>query len=198
MVQGIRNEGIRVLPWTKSALQWQERVLFLREQGFLEFPNLCEQWLLEHLEQWLVPFLEGTRSIVDLAKLSLRDMLVSLCSWEQQQQIERWAPTHVIVPSGSRIPIDYSNPLAPCIQVRLQEVFGWENTPKIAEERVPITIVLLSPANRPVQVTKDLANFWKQTYFEIKKDLKGRYPKHYWPDDPTIAIATRGTRPKIT
>ncbi len=198
MLHGIRNEGLRVLPWTKSALQWQERVLFLREQGFLEFPNLSEQWLLEHLEQWLVPYLEGTRSIADLTKLSLRDMLVSLCSWEQQQQIERRAPTHVTVPSGSRIPIDYNNPLAPCIQVRLQEVFGWEETPKIAEERVPITIVLLSPANRPVQVTKDLANFWKQTYFEIKKDLKGRYPKHYWPDDPALAIATRGTRPKIT
>ena len=106
-------------------------------------------------------------------------------------RLDEWAPTHVQVPSGSRIPVDYSDPTAPVLAVRLQELFGLADTPTVARGRVPVTLHLLSPARRPVQVTRDLAGFWRTTYFEVRKDLKGRYPKHHWPDDPLPAAPTR-------
>ncbi|MNI36258.1 ATP-dependent RNA helicase HrpB [compost metagenome] len=109
--------------------------------------------------------------------------------------MDEQAPTHIQVPSGSRIPIDYSTPASPALAVRLQEMFGLTDTPRIGGDRVPLTLYLLSPAQRPVQVTRDLASFWREAYFEVKKDLKGRYPKHYWPEDPHIAIATSRVRP---
>ncbi len=123
------------------------------------------------------------------------------CCWgcsagERRTAVDELAPSHVTVPSGSRIPIDYSDPDAPVLAARLQELFGMTETPRIAGGRVPLTIHLLSPAHRPVQVTRDLASFWKTGYFEVKKDLKGRYPKHYWPDDPLQAQATSRVRPR--
>ena len=111
-------------------------------------------------------------------------------SWSQRAVLDELAPTHLTVPSGSRIPIDYSNPDAPSVAVRLQEMFGATETPRIARGQVPLTIHLLSPAHRPVQVTRDLAGFWRTTYFDVRKDLRGRYPKHHWPDDPLTAEAT--------
>ncbi|UUZ97613.1 hypothetical protein LJK87_38420 [Paenibacillus sp. P25] len=116
--------------------------------------------------------------------------------WEKRRELGEFAPTHITVPSGSRIPVDYSDPEAPVLAVRLQEMFGLADTPRIAGGRVPLTVHLLSPASRPVQVTRDLASFWRNTYFEVKKDLKGRYPKHYWPDDPTAAVPTNRVRPR--
>ncbi|WP_368028365.1 ATP-dependent helicase C-terminal domain-containing protein [Paenibacillus sp. DCT19] len=136
------------------------------------------------------------RSVNDLKKLSLQDVLLSELSWEQRQQLDQEAPTHIQVPSGSRIPIDYSRPDDPTLSVRLQEMFGQQETPRIGGGRVPVTVHLLSPAQRPVQVTRDLANFWRETYFEVKKDLKGRYPKHYWPDNPLEAMATNRAKPR--
>ncbi|MNG26783.1 ATP-dependent RNA helicase HrpB [compost metagenome] len=105
-------------------------------------------------------------------------------------------PTHITVPSGSRIPVDYSNPEQPVLAVRLQELFGLQQTPRIAKGKLPVTMHLLSPAQRPVQVTQDLASFWRETYFEVKKELKVRYPKHYWPDDPLVAVPTNRVRPR--
>ncbi|HZG77992.1 MAG TPA: ATP-dependent helicase C-terminal domain-containing protein, partial [Paenibacillus sp.] len=131
-----------------------------------------------------------------LERVRLIEALEAALSWEQRRRMDVWAPTHLTVPSGSRLAVDYADPDAPALSAKLQELFGWAETPRIAGGRVPVTIHLLSPAQRPVQITRDLANFWRETYFEIKKDLKGRYPKHYWPDDPLEAIATRGTRPK--
>lgn len=126
----------------------------------------------------------------------MQDVLLGGLSWTQRQQLDDEAPTHIQVPSGSRIPVDYSRPEDPALAVRLQEMFGQQETPRIAGGRVPLTIHLLSPAQRPVQVTRDLANFWRETYFDVKKDLKGRYPKHYWPDNPLEAVATNRAKPR--
>jgi ATP-dependent helicase HrpB len=122
-------------------------------------------------------------------------LLLGRLTWEQRRAIETLAPTHVQVPSGSRIPIDYGDPASPVLAVRLQEVFGLAETPRIGGG-VPLTLHLLSPARRPVQVTRDLGSFWRTGYFDVRKDLKGRYPKHYWPDDPLEAEPTRRTRPR--
>ena len=115
---------------------------------------------------------------------------------ELQARLDALAPTHIEVPSGSTLRIDYSDPATPVLAARLQELFGWTETPRIADGRVPLTIHLLSPAQRPVQVTRDLASFWRTGYFDVRRDLRGRYPKHYWPDDPLTATATRRVRPK--
>jgi ATP-dependent helicase HrpB len=117
-----------------------------------------------------------------------------MLEWEQRRDLDRLAPTHVVVPTGSRIPVDYADPSAPSIAVRLQELFGLAETPRVGDGRVPLVLRLLSPAHRPVQVTRDLAGFWRSSYFEVRKDLRGRYPKHEWPDDPMSAAPTRRAR----
>ncbi|MEK4052181.1 ATP-dependent helicase HrpB [Paenibacillus sp. FSL F4-0087] len=196
LLSGIRIEGLDCLPWTKSSRQLADRMRFLHHH-VPEWPDLIEDHLTEELAEHLSPFLTGMRSAADLKRLSMQDVLLGGLSWEQRQQLDREAPTHIQVPSGSRIPVDYSRSEDPTLAVRLQEMFGQQETPRIGGGRVPLTIHLLSPAQRPVQVTRDLANFWRETYFEVKKDLKGRYPKHYWPDDPLEAIATNRAKPRI-
>jgi ATP-dependent helicase HrpB len=126
------------------------------------------------------------------------EALLAIVGWQRRADIDRLAPTHVEVPSGSRVAIDYADPAAPVLAVRLQEMFGAADTPRIADGRVALTLHLLSPARRPVQVTRDLASFWRTTYFEVRKDLRGRYPKHFWPDDPLTAQATRRVRRRGT
>ncbi len=195
LLRGIALEGLEILPWTRTARQLQERLLFLHrlEPGW---PDVSDEALTATLLDWLGPFLDGMTSREDLQRLRLTDALTSLLNWEQWQQLEEQAPTHLVVPSGSRIPIDYSDPGQPRLSVRLQELFGLTETPRIAKGRVPLTLHLLSPANRPVQVTQDLASFWRHAYFEVKKDLKGRYPKHHWPDDPLTAVPTNRAKPR--
>ncbi|WP_145046463.1 ATP-dependent helicase HrpB [Paenibacillus xylanexedens] len=195
MISGIRLEGLSCLPWNKSSRQLVDRLRFLHTH-LPGWPNLSADELTTDFEARLRPFLSGMRSVTDLKKLSLQDILLSELSWEQRQQLDQEAPTHIQVPSGSRIPIDYSRPEDPTLAVRLQEMFGQQETPRIGGGRVPLTVHLLSPAQRPVQVTRDLANFWRETYFEVKKDLKGRYPKHYWPDNPLEAMATNRAKPR--
>ena len=148
------------------------------------------------LSDWLAPFVAGIRRLDDLTRLDLARILWTRVGWQLRPALDELAPTHLEVPSGSRIPVDYSDPEAPALAVRLQEVFGWTETPRIGGGRLPVTLRLLSPARRPVQITTDLASFWRDTYFEVKKELKGRYPKHYWPDDPLTAEATRRVRPR--
>ncbi|MCD9025866.1 ATP-dependent helicase HrpB [Cohnella sp. NL03-T5] len=194
LLEGIRTEGLELLPWTKAARQLQERAVFVRHYD-ASWPDLSDDALIESLEEWLSGYIEGMKSKSDLQRLNLKDMLESILSWEQRRELEDSAPTHWTVPSGSRIPIDYSDLAAPALAVRLQELFGLPESPRIACGRVPLTLYLLSPAQRPVQVTRDLANFWSHTYFEVRKDLKGRYPKHYWPDNPLEAQATRRAKP---
>ncbi|OMF67285.1 ATP-dependent helicase HrpB [Paenibacillus sp. FSL R5-0766] len=195
LLTGIRMEGLDCLPWTKTSRQLADRLRFLHLH-LPEWPDLIEDNLTEELAEHLTPYLIGMRSAADLKRLSMQDVLLGGLSWTQRQQLDDEAPTHIQVPSGSRIPVDYSRPEDPALAVRLQEMFGQQETPRIAGGRVPLTIHLLSPAQRPVQVTRDLANFWRETYFDVKKDLKGRYPKHYWPDNPLEAVATNRAKPR--
>jgi len=195
LLSGITQEGLKLLPWNKTARQLQQRLQFMHrhEAGW---PDRSDEALLATMTEWLAPHLYGLRSASDLQQLRLADILTASLTWEQRRELDAHAPTHLEVPSGSRIPVDYSNPDMPVLAVRLQELFGWKETPRIAGGRVPLTLHLLSPAHRPVQVTQDLASFWQNAYFEVKKDLKGRYPKHYWPDDPLRALPTNRTRPR--
>jgi ATP-dependent helicase HrpB len=149
--------------------------------------------LMETLEHWLSPYLGNVARLDQLERLPLGDFLLNSLDWSLQQQLPALAPTHIEVPSGSRLRVDYSGE-EPVLAVKLQEMFGQTETPTVAGGRVPVVVQLLSPARRPVQVTRDLANFWAGTYFEVRKALKGRYPKHPWPDDPLTATATRHTR----
>jgi ATP-dependent helicase HrpB len=197
LLDGIRARGIVALPWTRVARELQERLVFLRRSD-PSWPDASDDGLLATLEDWLAPYLDGATSLAALARLDLASILESMLAWDQRRRLDEQAPTHLEVPSGSRIPVDYSDPAAPVLAVRLQEVFGWTETPRIAGGRVPLTLHLLSPARRPVQVTRDLASFWRTTYFDVKKDLKGRYPKHYWPDDPLAATPTHRAKPRGT
>jgi len=202
MIRGIRQRGIDCLSWNKKLRHWQARVVFLkRTDGFSDLPDLTDNALSGSLESWLRPFLYGISSISHLKQIDLKYALQSMLTREQQQLIEKQAPSYLTVPSGSRIPLDCGEGTAgpvgsPVLSVRLQEMFGMEQTPRLAGGRIPVTLHLLSPAGRPVQVTSDLESFWKNTYPDVKKDLKGRYPKHYWPDNPYTAEPTNRTRPK--
>ena len=195
LLGGIRQEGLDMLPWTRSARQLRDRLLFMhRHDG--AWPDVSDTALLASLESWLAPHLYGLKSRDDLSRLALGDVLASLLTWSQRKELDDYAPTHMEVPGGSRIPIDYTDPDSPVLAVRLQEMFGLQDTPRIAGGRVALTLHLLSPAHRPVQVTRDLASFWREAYFDVKKDLKGRYPKHYWPDDPLSAAPTNRAKPR--
>ncbi|WP_166244151.1 ATP-dependent helicase HrpB [Paenibacillus turpanensis] len=198
LLEGVAAEGLTLLQWTKAARALQARLVFMKRQEPEEWPAADDDSLLRSLREWLLPQLYGMRSRADLQRLNLAQLLEAMLPWEQRRRLDDEAPTHLVIPSGSRIPIDYSDPDAPALNVRLQELFGLAETPRIGGGRVPITMHLLSPAQRPVQITRDLRSFWNHTYFEIKKDLKGRYPKHYWPDDPWNAAATSRVRPKPT
>jgi ATP-dependent helicase HrpB len=196
MLEGIRQLGIESLPWSREARDLQARSAFVRRLGadFERWPDLSDGALAASVDDWLAPWLDGITRREHLARLPLLDALLSRLSWDERRELDALAPTHLAVPSGSRIPIDYLDESAPAVSVRLQEVFGLDATPRIGGGRVPITFKLLSPAQRPVQVTRDLASFWRGAYAEVRKDLRGRYPKHYWPENPLEAQAVRGVR----
>ena len=203
LIQGIQESGLSILPWTRKLRQLQHRAMFLKSQGhFSELPDLSDTSLAESLALWLGPFLDHIQSAAGLKRVDLASALAGLLTWEQQQTIQNHAPTHVIVPSGSRIPLQYMGDKglleSPVLAVRLQEMFGLAHSPAIARGRIPITLHLLSPAGRPVQITQDLESFWNNTYPTVKKDLKGRYPKHYWPEDPFLAKPTSRVKPRGT
>ncbi len=196
----VRRKGLALLPWTPELRQWQARVMLLRgldlqTQAGSEWPDVSDAALLATLETWLAPYLGKVTRLSHFANLDLQAMLQTLLPWPLPQRLDEWAPRSIGVPSGSRIGVDYSEH-PPVLAVRLQELFGLAETPRIANGRQQVLLHLLSPARRPVQVTQDLANFWRTTYAEVKKDLKGRYPKHYWPDDPLIAEPTARAKPR--
>jgi len=195
MLVGIRDMGINSLPWNKDLRAWRQRVQFLHRLEPQHWPDVTDERLLATLYDWLAPYLNGVTRRAHLNDIDLHAALTGLLSWEQQRALDKLAPTHFTVPSGSRIPIDYDND-PPVLAVRLQEMFGLHETPRIAGGRVALLLHLLSPARRPVQVTQDLAGFWANSYFDVRKDLKGRYPKHYWPDDPLQAQATARAKPR--
>jgi ATP-dependent helicase HrpB len=192
VLSGIRQLELDALPWSKEARAVQQRIEFARRvdtRTTSAWPDVSDPTLFATLETWLAPWLDDITRRSHFSRLDMHAILLALLDWNAQQRLNAYAPTHLTVPSGSRIPIDYSSD-APTVSVRLQEVFGMQSTPSIANGAVPLTLELLSPARRPVQVTRDLMSFWARGYPEVKKELKGRYPKHYWPDDPLTAEAT--------
>jgi len=196
LLKGIRTNGLSCLPWTKTHHNWQARVQFLRQVMGPEtdWPDVSNDTLLKTLETWLAPYLTEISSLAQLKRLDLTWPLQALLSAEQRRTIDTLAPTHLTVPSGSRITLDYESGEIPILAVRLQELFGMTETPFVAYGKVPVLIHLLSPARRAVQATQDLKSFWQTGYLEVRKELKGRYPKHFWPDDPLQATPTRGIK----
>lgn len=190
MLDGIRELGLGSLPWTDEHRNLQARILFLRHLDGEAWPDVSDAALTASLDAWLAPYLTGVTRRAHLSRVDLGAALRAPLSWPQQQSLARLAPTHFAAPSGSRLPIDYSTG-APAVSIRLQEMFGLTETPAVAAGRVPILLHLLSPAGRPVQVTRDLASFWANAYHDVKRDLRGQYPKHHWPDDPLRATPTR-------
>ncbi|MEA2813700.1 MAG: ATP-dependent helicase HrpB, partial [Rhodospirillaceae bacterium] len=195
MLDGVRQLGLSALPWNDDLARWRERVAFLRRLDE-SWPDLSDTALLPSLETWLAPFLDKVSRRDHLAHIDLAAALKALVPWDKQRTLDRLAPTHIDVPSGSRVPVDYANPAEPTLSVRLQEMFGLLDTPRVGGGKVPLTLHLLSPARRPVQVTRDLASFWASGYRAVKAELKGRYPRHYWPDDPLVAEPTARVRPR--
>jgi ATP-dependent helicase HrpB len=189
--------GIDVLPFSPAASRLRERMAFVHAHDE-SWPDVSAAALSASLAEWAGPYLDGVRTWGQLASVDWHDALQSLMPWPQRSALERLAPTHLEVPSGSRIALDYGEPTAPVLAVKLQEVFGWTSTPMLMDGRVSLTLQLLSPAQRPVQVTRDLAGFWRSSYFEVRKELRGRYPRHPWPEDPLTAEATRRAKPRGT
>ena len=195
LMRGVREMGLAALPWTAELENWRRRVAFLRRLEGEAWPDLSDTALLAGLEDWLAPFAAGMARRAHLARLDLGAALRAVLPRERRQRLDAQAPTHLAVPSGSRVAIDYAGD-EPVLAVRLQEMFGLAETPAIAGGRVPLLLHLLSPAHRPVQVTRDLAGFWRVGYKDVRGDLRGRYPKHYWPDDPLRALPTARAKPR--
>ena len=204
LVDAVRDLGLTALPWTESLAQWRVRVQCLRAwMPELGLPDLSDAALLGSLDTWLMPAFAGKTRLDALDESSLGDALKSAVDWSLRQRIDQLAPTRIVVPSGMERRIDYllddhGEPASPVLAVKLQELFGLAQTPRVAEGRIALTIHLLSPGGRPLQVTQDLAGFWERTYPEVKKEMKGRYPRHPWPDDPWNATATHRAKPKGT
>ncbi|MEO0858918.1 MAG: ATP-dependent helicase C-terminal domain-containing protein, partial [Bacteroidota bacterium] len=184
LLNGIREAGLQALPWSKSSRGLQDRLRFLHHHRPDQWPDVSDATLLASLEVWLRPHLIGRRRLDEVRALDLSALLLTPLDWQQRNALDRLAPSHLTVPSGSSRPLDYSTPETPVLAVRLQEVFGLMETPRLLDGTVPVTMHLLSPAQRPVQVTQDLAGFWASSYFDVRKDLRGRYPKHHWPENP--------------
>lgn len=191
MITGIQQLGLDSLPWDKKALSLRARLQFLhRHQPEAGWPDLSDQQMLTTLDTWLAPYLQGITRRVQLKNLNLEEILRNMLSWESQRILDSDAPVSIQVPSGSRVKLSYPADETPVLAVRIQELFGLTETPRILGNRLPVMVHLLSPAHRPMQVTRDLASFWREVYPEVKKELKGRYPRHHWPDDPLTACPT--------
>ena len=192
LLDGIARIGIGALPWSESATSLRQRLRFLHHHD-ATWPDADDDALDATLVTWLGPHVAGIRKLDELARIDLGAALRALLTWEQRRQLDELAPERIEVPTGSKITVDYSDPAAPALAVRLQEVFGMNDTPRLGG-RVPVTMRLLSPGYKPVQVTRDLASFWRTGYFDVRKDLRGRYPKHHWPEDPLTAEPVRGAK----
>lgn len=197
MLEGVRRLGLEALPWTREAREWQTRVLSLRHWcPEDDWPDISDAHLAATLEDWLESYLDGITRRDHLTRLDLPAILQNTLDWTQRTRLDEGAPTHLTVPSGSRLRLQYTPGESPVLAVKLQEMFGLADTPRVAWGRVPVTLHLLSPAQHPIQVTQDLRGFWERTYTEVKKELKGRYPKHPWPDDPWNAEPTARRKPR--
>ena len=192
LLQGLHKYGLEVLSFGHQLQQWRARVMWLRriDGSRSQWPDLSDGALLQTVDQWLGPYLTGITTLDRVRRLDLTAPLHALLTHEQLRRLDRLAPTHMTVPSGSRLPLDYWQSESPVLAVRLQEMFGCKDTPRVADGKIPVILHLLSPAKRPVQVTQDLGGFWKRAYQDVRKELRGRYPKHHWPEDPISAAPT--------
>ncbi|MDA9528188.1 ATP-dependent helicase HrpB [Bradyrhizobium sp. CCBAU 25338] len=198
LADGLIAAGLDRLPWSKTAKQWRDRVMFLRKAEGERWPDLSDAGLIARREDWLVPALYDKIALKDISAGDLSDALMALLPWDMRARLDREAPTHFEAPTGSALAIDYEAEQGPTIAVRLQELFGLNTHPSIAAGKVPLVLELLSPAQRPVQVTRDLPGFWRGSYAAVRSDLRGRYPRHPWPDDPANAVPTRRAKPRGT
>jgi ATP-dependent helicase HrpB len=195
LAAGIAQLGLERLPWTKSLAQWRDRLMFLRRAEGDEWPDLSDAALIAGVDAWLTPALSNKTALSELTSDELTATLQNLLPWPLRRRLEAEAPTHFDAPSGSRLPIDYDGE-EPKLAIRVQELFGLDRHPSIAGGRVPLVLVLLSPGHRPVQITRDLPSFWRGSYAAVRSEMRGRYPKHPWPDDPLSAPATRRAKPR--
>jgi len=200
LADGLIAAGLHRLPWSKALTQWRGRVMFLRaaagEGG--DWPDLSDAGLIAARETWLEPMLFGKVSLGDISAGDLSDAVMALLPWDLRARMEREAPTHFEAPTGTMLAIDYEAAQGPTIAVRMQELFGLTSHPSVAGGAVPLVLELLSPAHRPVQVTRDLPGFWRGSYADVRSDLRGRYPRHPWPEDPAAALPTRRAKPRGT
>jgi len=198
LADGLIAIGLDKLPWSKPTKQWRDRVMFLRKAEGESWPDLSDDALAARCEDWLVPALYDKTALKEFSSGDLSDALSTLLPWELRARLEREAPTHFEAPTGTMLAIDYEAEQGPTIAVRLQELFGLNTHPSIANGAVPLVLELLSPAHRPVQVTRDLPGFWRGSYAAVRSDLRGRYPRHPWPEDPANALSTRRVKPRGT
>lgn len=198
LAAGIAKLGGGALPWSKAQRQLRHRVEFLRMAGDASLPDLSDRALGHTTAEWLLPFLDGKSRISEITASDLDSCLQSLIPWNLKQLVDEDAPTHYLAPTGERHPIDYEGSGAPALHIRVQELFGLKAHPAIAAGRLPLTLNLLSPAHRPIQITRDLPGFWSGSWAAVKSEMKGRYPKHVWPDDPANAAPTRRAKPRGT
>ncbi len=196
LVQGVRQAGLDALAWTPELRQWRAWVQFLRRVEGTEspWPDLSDETLHRTFDKWLGPYLDGITTLDRVKRLDLSTPLHALLSWDHQRRLERLAPTYLTVPSGSNIRVEYRTHDLPILAVRLQEMFGCKDAPRLLDGKVPVMLYLLSPAKRPIQVTQDLGSFWTKAYQEVRKELRGRYPNHHWPKDPLTATPTAKTK----
>lgn len=196
LINEVRRRGVSRLPWSNDQLRLRKRVAYVRDNGAEDLPDLSDRQLTETLESWLQPYLSGVSNIGSVDASLLGNALAGLLPFDASAKLDALAPSHFTAPTGSNVPIDYGADAGPTLSIRVQELFGLKEHPSVCDGRLPLILELLSPAHRPIQVTRDLTGFWAGSWKDVKADMKGRYPKHPWPDDPTVAEATRRAKPR--
>ena len=199
LARGVATLGLDRLPWSKAQLQLRHRVGFLRKTQALQssaLPDLSDDTLANSVDAWLTPFLQGRTRVADISAEDLGNAMDALIPWDVKRQLDAEAPTHFEAPTGNRHPIDYDSEHAPAVAIRVQELFGSQHHPAIAKGQLPLTLLLLAPSGRPLQITRDLPGFWAGSWADVRSEMRGRYPKHPWPDDPARAAPTARAKPR--
>ena len=195
LLDEVRRKGLAILPWGEGSAALRARAAFVRDQGF-DGPELTDAVLLAELKIWLAPALAGKSSLGELGDDDLEAALKSLIPFDARRRLDQLAPTKFAAPTGSRLTIDYAADGGPRVDVRVQELYGLAAHPTVAGGEFSLMLALLSPAHRPIQLTKDLPGFWRGSWSDVRKEMRGRYPKHPWPEDPASAAPTRRAKPR--
>lgn len=196
LAKAMSETGIARLPWSREQLSLRGRSVFLRQHLGEDWPDVSDDALAQSDAQWLVPHITGLTRLDEITAEHLSAALYDLLPWGRRGEMDALLPSHFDAPSGSRVPIDYASENGPVLAIRVQELFGLDSHPSIAGGRIKLLLSLLSPAHRPIQTTKDLPGFWRGSWKDVARDLKGRYPRHHWPDDPLSASATSRAKPR--